>query len=218
MPPSNCRLKMRCMWSLKCAELPLLWTGKSGMCHCFLLFKNLVLFKCLTMSEWEKIDVLSRCISLGSSGAAAPSGASTGESCFITHFVLICWELTLLDWISLSVRLQNYLVITCYLFRLILGGHSFHYVAVQIGCVQLGGESGFELNCFPLPKFREHIGNLLFPGTDVRYCCKVHTAVCPSSIKNESLFTPFEVLVHFWKCINLLFYSSYLSKKTEWRM
>lgn len=132
------------------------------------------------MTEWEKIDELSRYISLGPSGAAPASvatEASTGESAFITHCVSVCWVLALLDWISLSVRLQNYLIITCYLSRLILEGHSFHYVAVHIRCVQLGGESGFELNCFPLPKLREHIGNLLFPGTIVRFCCKVHTAV-----------------------------------------
>lgn len=167
----------------------------------------------------ENRSEFSRYISLGSHGVAPPSvdtEASTGESCFVTRCVLICWVLTLLDWISLPVRLQNYLVITCYLFRLILEEHSFHYVAVHIRSVQLGGESGFELNCFPLPKLREHIGNLLFPGTIVRFCCKVHTAVSLQASKiSESLFTPFKVLVHFWRCINLLFYGSNLSKKTE---
>lgn len=151
------------------------------------------------------MDEFSRCISLEPRGAAPSSAdteASTGESCFTTHYVLIRWVLTLLNSISLSVRLQNYLVITCYLFRLILEGHSFHSVAVHVRCVQLGGESGFELNCFPLPKLREQVGNLLFPGTIVRFCCNVHTAVSLQASKiNENLFTPFKALVHFWKRI-----------------
>lgn len=48
----------------------------------------------------------------------------------------------LLELISfyLSARFQNYLVITL-LFRLILEGHIFHYVAVHIRYIQPGGQS-----------------------------------------------------------------------------
>lgn len=165
-------------WSVQISH----WS-KEGRMECVIVscFKKISF--CLNtnnVNEWEKTDEFSRYISLGSSAAAPASAAteaSTAESGFRTHYVLICGVLTLLGWISLSVRLQSSLIVTCYLFRLILEGHSFHYVAVHIRCVQLGGESGFELNCFPLPKLTEHIGNLLFPGTIMRFCCKVHAAV-----------------------------------------